>query len=106
MSDVGGQPFGHATIVLDEADGKPPDSEQLTSGSFKPTNFSAAADPFPAPAPAPSGVSNLSGFDGMGPSGALSLYAVDDSAGGIGEIAVGWSLRIKAKAATGGGLTT
>ena len=121
MSDVGGPPlFGDTPVnginltLDDEAANSLPDNGQLTTGTYKPTKgttpfcnafldfrcLSYVDDPvpdsWPSPAPALSSVSGslLSGFDGKDPNGTWKLYVIDDTQGGVGTFASGWSLEI------------
>ncbi|HEX8465174.1 MAG TPA: hypothetical protein VF627_11205, partial [Abditibacterium sp.] len=109
QSDVGGgEDTTSLTVTLDdEATASLPDETQLTSGTFKPTNFistdpsnpnsGSAADPFPAPAPAGPYGAVLSNFDGTSANGTWNLYVVDDVAQfDTGRYAGGWSLSITA----------
>jgi hypothetical protein len=121
MSDVGGPPlFGDTAIVNginltldDEAANSLPDNALLTTGTYKPTKgttpfcnafldfrcLSYVDDPvldiWPSPATALS-VSGrqLSGFHGKAPNGTWKLYVIDDTQGGVGTFASGWSLEI------------
>jgi hypothetical protein len=95
LSDVGGTTaVSGLTLTFDDAAASDlPDPGPLVSGSFRPTNV-GAGDAFPAPAPAPSGALSLTAFNGTDPNGTWSLYVVDDTAGGAGTIAGGWSLTI------------
>src|SRR5689334_3463250 len=95
MSDVGGtSAVGGLQLTFDDAAaanlsaGGP-----LASGTFRPTNV-GGGDAFPAPAPTPSMETSLTAFDGTDPNGTWSLYVVDDTTGGAGTIAGGWSLTI------------
>ena len=92
MSDAGGFiDATNVTIGLDDAAGSPlPDSGQLVSGIFQPTNF-GVGDLFPAPAPTPREGSALSIFNGTNPNGTWSLYVVDDRGGDFGSISA-WGL--------------
>jgi subtilisin-like proprotein convertase family protein len=79
-----------ANITFDDEASSPlPDSAQITSGSYQPTDFNVAT--FPAPAPAASGSNALSVFDGLSPNGTWQLFAYDD---GNRDLAVinSWSL--------------
>jgi hypothetical protein len=99
MSDVGnGFAVNNITLRLDdEAATSLPDATQLTGGTFQPTNVDTTTDTFPSPAPTPSGAMQLSGFDGLKPTGTWSLWVVDDTGGDVGEFAGGWSITIKAR---------
>ena len=55
-----------------------PDTTAISSGSWRPANWPAAGDVFPAPAPAQSANVNLSTFDGMAPDGSWTLWVQDD----------------------------
>jgi len=94
MSDVGGgHPISNVDLTLDDsAASSLPDSAQLTSGTFKPTDFEPG-DSFPG---VPPGVaaSTLSAFNGSTPNGNWSLYVVDDSIGDAGVISGGWTLSL------------
>lgn len=94
MSDTGGgTTVNNLTLAFEElATSSLPDFDELTSGSYKPTDY-GASDSFPAPAPAPNGAL-LSDFNGSNPNGAWSLYVVDDVSLDNGSIAGGWSLKI------------
>jgi subtilisin-like proprotein convertase family protein len=71
----------------------------ITSGTFKPSDYTdsdqSGTDVFPAPAPPPNSSSNtLSRLAGFSPNGTWSLYVVDDAASNAGSISGGWSLDI------------
>src|SRR5262249_58826040 len=85
-----------ATLPPDDAAASSlPDSGELSTGTYKPTNFDATGpDTFPSPAPAPSGGSALSVFNGTDPNGIWSLYIVDDNPGDGGSI-TGWTLTMQ-----------
>ena len=92
MSDAGGS-NGLAGVNLtfsDAAAAALPDSGAITSGSYKPTDYTTG-DSYPAPAPAPGGVL-LSAFNGTYPAGVWKLFIVDDTGGDSGS-ATGFSLR-------------
>lgn len=95
MSDAGGSPdLVNVTLTFDDtAVNILPDSTQITSGTYRPTN-SGTGDTFPAPAPAAPYGSTLSVFNGVNPNGAWRLFVVDDASGDVGNIAGGWSLSI------------
>lgn len=73
--------------------------EQLSSGTFRPTNYNGAVVAFNAPAPpVTSANAALSVFDGGNPNGTWRLFVQDrleDS--NTGTIAGGWTLEIEAK---------
>jgi subtilisin-like proprotein convertase family protein len=97
MSDVGGsEDVSNLTIKLDDqAAALLPPNSLLGSGSFRPTN-DGLADAFPPPA-APSSDVALSTFNGINPNGTWRLYIVDDASPDGGNLAGGWSLKIKAR---------
>jgi subtilisin-like proprotein convertase family protein len=98
MSDVGGgTDLVDVTLTFDmDASESLPDSTQVISGTYLPTNFDAggAVDTFAAPAPAGPYVATLDVFTGVDPNGAWSLFVVDDLGGDQGSIAGGWSITI------------
>lgn len=99
MSDVGGNvPAVNATLTFSAtATNLLPDSGQLFTRTYLPTNFAGlgTADTFPAPAPGlPYTNSSLATFEGLNPNGVWQLYVVDDNAQDVGSIG-GWSMRIQ-----------
>jgi Bacterial Ig-like domain len=120
MSDVGGPPlFGDTAVnginltLDDEAANSLLDNGPLTTGTYKPTKGTTpfcnafldfrclgyvddpVPDSWPTPAPALSvSASQLSGFDGKVANGTWKLYVIDDTQGGVGTFASGWSLEI------------
>jgi len=79
-----------ANITIDDEASSPlPDSDQISSSSYRPTDFNIAS--FPAPAPVASGDNALSVFDGLSPNGTWQLFAFDS---GTGDLTVinSWSL--------------
>jgi subtilisin-like proprotein convertase family protein len=95
MSDAGGSTdVSGVNLTFDDAAASSlPDSGTLTTGTFKPTNFTGIdADAFPAPAPSGPYGSALSDFNTTTPNGTWSLYVTDDAGGDIGTIANGWCL--------------
>jgi subtilisin-like proprotein convertase family protein len=96
ISDAGGgtDVTGIGVGLDDEAAGVIPDGGPLTGGLFRPSNFEATVDAFPAPAPASPGTAALTIFDGTDPNGVWSLYAVDDSIGDGGRLDTGFQLLI------------
>lgn len=69
-----------------------PDSEALTTGTFKPADYTAGALPSPAPG-LPYGTT-LGVLQGTEPNGVWSLYAVDRVDGSSGVLSGGFSVRI------------
>ena len=126
MSDVGGPPlFGDTPVnginltLDDEAANSLPDNGLLSTSTYKPTKgttpFCDASvdwrclyyvdDPVPTswPSPAPAlsaSASQLSGFDGKDPNGTWKLYVLDDTVGGEGTFAGGWSLELNTTSTT------
>jgi hypothetical protein len=90
-------------IFSDGASVSLPNSTQITSGTFRPTQY-AALGSFPPPgpglaydSPAPQGTQTLgTEFVSGNPNGIWSLYAFDPVPGGSGQISGGWSLQITA----------
>lgn len=98
MSDAGGSGDvnGVGLTIDDEAPIFFPDSGQIVSTAYLPSNYNTILDPFPTQTP--SGNRLLSRFDGTNPNGFWKLFVVDDfpSVDG-GQFAGGWSLQIKAR---------
>lgn len=95
MSDVGGSGDANGiTLTFDDAAAASlPDSAQLVSGTFKPTNI-GTGDTFPAPAPGTPYAAALSAFNGTNPNGSWQLFIKDDAAADAGSISGGWELTI------------
>jgi hypothetical protein len=95
MSDVGGSSdlVGTNLTLKDSAPTSMPDASVIASGTYKPTNIGATADPFPAPAPTANVSSSLAAFAGN-PNGTWQLYVVDDTGGDSGTISGGWCVSI------------
>ncbi|BAZ80882.1 putative peptidase [Sphaerospermopsis kisseleviana NIES-73] len=95
MSDVGGSnDLANVTLTFDPtATANLPDSSQITSGSYKPTNFQSG-DLFNSPAPVGPYGTDFSVFNNTNPNGNWSLYVMDDEGSDSGSIAGGWSLLI------------
>jgi subtilisin-like proprotein convertase family protein len=95
MSDAGGAlDVTNVNLTFDDAAAAMlPDSTQIVSGTYRPTNF-LAGDTFVAPAPAGPYGTMLSVFNGTAPNGAYSLYVVDDLGGDIGNFNGGWTLNV------------
>jgi len=99
VSDVGdGFSPSNLTLTLsDAAASSLPSSGAFTSGTYKPTDYSAnppGTDTFPAPAPASPYATTLSVLNGTDPTGTWSLFIVDDGAGDQGNLSGGWTLTI------------
>ena len=94
MSDAGaGFPVVGANLTFDDAaTASLPDQGQITSGSFKPTDY-PPTDVFPN-TPAGPVQFTLSAFNGFDPNGVWSLYVVDDTALNNGSIVSGWTLSL------------
>jgi Ca2+-binding RTX toxin-like protein len=97
MSDAGGSTdVNNVSLTFDDAAAAPlPDATPITSGTYRPSNFGATPDTFPAPAPGPPYGSALSVFNGTNPNGTWRLYIFDDAGGDVGQL-VGWTLHITA----------
>ncbi|MFM6140039.1 MAG: S8 family serine peptidase, partial [Sphaerospermopsis kisseleviana] len=95
MSDVGGSSYlQNVTLTFDPtATANLPDSDQITSGSYKPTDF-VSEDLFNSPAPVGPYGTDFSVFNNTNPNGNWSLYVMDDTGLDVGSIAGGWSLLI------------
>jgi subtilisin-like proprotein convertase family protein len=99
MSDAGGgDDVSGVNLTFDDmAVVSLPDSTEIRSGTYKPTNY-GSPDNFPAPGPGP--VTQplnppLSVFNGTNPNGTWSLFVVDDFGGDAGNINGGWSITIQ-----------
>ena len=97
MSDAGSGSVTSATLVFSDAATLALPTAGLTSGTYRPTNYTDASplgDNFPSPAPAGPYATNLATFNGTAPNGTWSLYVFDDGPGDTGTITNGWSLTI------------
>ena len=95
MSDAGGAAdLVNSTLTFDAVGSTLlPNSSQISSGTYLPTNY-GSTDPFGAPAPvAPFGTS-LGALTGVSPNGAWQLFLRDDYAADRGSITSGWELTI------------
>ena len=94
MSDAGGGSVlsGVSLTFDDAAESLLPQSSQILSGNFKPSQYGIVN--FPTNAPAQPYDSALAVLNGSSPNGTWSLYVMDDSAGDSGSIVGGWSLGI------------
>ncbi|MEO6033813.1 MAG: Calx-beta domain-containing protein, partial [Verrucomicrobiota bacterium] len=99
MSDAGGgNSIDNATITFDDEAGVAlPDSGLISTGTFRPSNYSSQpSDFFPPPAPVGPYSSGLAALNGVNPNGAWFLYVVDDAFFNSGNISGGWSLSVDA----------
>jgi subtilisin-like proprotein convertase family protein len=96
MSDCGGgNGITEVTLTFDDsAASSLPKSGQITSGTYLPTDLNAGSENFPSPAPGSPFGQTLSGFNGLNPNGAWSLYVQDEALGDTGNLAQGWQLSI------------
>lgn len=85
---------GRTLTFDDDAAAQLPDSALISSGTFKPSDYSSGGAAFPAPAPSGPRGANLAAFVGTSPTGTWSLFAFDDAGADSGNIAQGWSLQI------------
>ena len=102
MSDAGGGfAINNVNLTFDDsATSYLPDSGQITSGVYRPSNYlnspvdaTSTNDVFSAPAPSGPYGSTLTDFVGENPNGNWQLYVMDDQSGNIGNIG-GWSLSL------------
>jgi len=95
MSDAGSSLAAtDVTLTLDDnAAQLLPNTNQLVSGTFRPSNHGGLTDSFPAPVPIGPYGTSLSLFNGINPNGTWSLYVFDDLSENIGSLD-GWSLNI------------
>jgi PKD repeat protein/subtilisin-like proprotein convertase family protein len=100
MSDAGGSlNLENVGLSFDDTASNPlPDSTQIVSGIYQPTNY-GSGDTFPTPAPTPSTDTQLAIFNSENPNGVWSLYVYDDLASQTGNIDGGWCLEISADTA-------
>lgn len=104
MSDAGaGLDINGVNLTFNQSAGSTlPEGSQITSGTYRPSNFSGSStlepggvDNFPSPGPGQSvHPSDLNIFNGTAPNGTWRLYVVDDETVDGGSIASGWALGI------------
>ncbi len=104
MSDVGdASDVKDIDLTLDDeaAAALPQRGDDVTSGTFRPTNnvdFNGnTVDAVDAPAPALNGNVALSGFDGADPNGTWQLWVMDQDGGNGNEDIGSWALQITAE---------
>ncbi len=99
MSDVGGgaaTPLNNVTLRFRQsATDLLPDSTQIVSGDYKPTDFEFAD--FPAFGSPANNATSLDAFAGTNPNGDWKLYVVDDTAGPRGGVISSWQLSIRTR---------
>ena len=97
MSDAGGSGrLRHVNLVFDDNAAANLPTSQITSGMYRPTDYTPAdnADLFPAPAPGKPFGTTLSLFNGTSPNGTWNLFVLDEYIEGSGSIAGGWGVTI------------
>jgi subtilisin-like proprotein convertase family protein len=97
MSDVGGSSAtSNVDLTFDDAASAslPTTAVTISTGTYKPTD-NTPADNFPTPAPAGPYGTTLSVFNGTNPTGAWSLYVVDDRVSNTGSLSGGWNLKFE-----------
>ena len=78
----------------DDAASSLPSGAALSSGTYRPSDFSGGAVTFDGPAPAGPYSSELAVFDGLSPTGTWSLYVTDTYNPDGGNLAQGWRLNL------------
>ncbi|HEY4284920.1 MAG TPA: thrombospondin type 3 repeat-containing protein [Chthoniobacterales bacterium] len=97
MSDAGGGGrLRHVDLDFNDDAAGSLSTSQITTGTYRPTNYDPAgdADLFPAPAPVKPFGATLSLFNGTPPNGTWNLFVLDEYIQGSGSIAGGWSVTI------------
>ena len=80
--------------------GRLPDSAEITSGTWRPTDYGSGGV-LPLPAPGRPYGTNLAVFNGLDPNGVWRLFVADDTDGDSGSIANGWVLQLTVTAPIG-----
>ena len=95
ISDAGGSArLNTATLTFDDvASASLPRSSSITTGVYKPTNYTGDSDAFPSPAPSAPGTL-LSAYNNTDPNGTWNLFVLDEYFSGKGTITGGWSVII------------
>jgi subtilisin-like proprotein convertase family protein len=96
MSDAGGgAAISNVNLTFaDDAAGMVPNGGPISTGTYKPSNYENASDPFPTSAPAGPYQVSLGTFNGQNPNGEWKLYIMDDFTSNGGTLA-SWSLDIE-----------
>ena len=96
ISDAGGQNrFNNVTLTFDDtAAAAASRTNSISTGSYKPTNYTGDSDAFPAPAPAATPGTLLSVYNNLDPNGTWNLFVLDQFSSGRGSVAGGWSVTI------------
>jgi subtilisin-like proprotein convertase family protein/subtilisin family serine protease len=95
ISDAGGFDVFDQEITLSDAATNPlPDTAPLFGGTFRPANYGATLDKFPAPAPPKPYQSSFSIFRGSPAAGQWQLFIYDDGSRGYGSIG-SWELELE-----------
>ncbi len=96
MSDAGGSvDLNNVSLTFEDAAANfLSDTSTISTGTYKPTEYDAGSDVFPAPAPAGPHTAGLAVFNGTSPQGNWQLYVRDDVGGDSGLISGGWNLQI------------
>jgi Ca2+-binding RTX toxin-like protein len=96
MSDAGTSlDVNNVTLTFDDAAATSlPDSGQIISGTFKPSDYEVGAGELPPPAPGGSHGTTLGVFTGLDPNGTWNLYVFDDGGNDVGSIGAGWTLTL------------
>jgi subtilisin-like proprotein convertase family protein len=91
----GGVIASNLTLTFDQSASLAiPQSSGLTSGTFRPADYSNGARSFLNPAPAAPYTNTLNGFTNTNPNGTWNLFVQDFESGDVGGITNGWSLGI------------
>jgi uncharacterized repeat protein (TIGR01451 family) len=96
MSSAGeGDQISGVDLTFDDnASQSLPNASAITTGAYKPTNYSSPTNNFYPGAPAGPYGQTLAGFSGLNPNGAWSLYAQDHASQDAGVLAGGWSINL------------
>ncbi len=88
MSDAGGTAdISNVNLTFSDAGSQMlPDETQISSGTFKPTDYQEDSDAFPAPAPGGPYSLFLSAFNGQLADGDYDLYILDDASLDTGSL--------------------